>query len=231
MRKLALFLLLSSCAVNPMVNHHQCDWRSVLRDPLMNQLMDGTPTSSSQVASVYVQFRGLQKRQQLLQTHICNYDELIVLTRDLVERGVVSAIDLQSIISFQATLKASQFKLQTQLDKLFYELAPLVKVCPSGLASILCADTPLPTPMRCIPCGPCLDILSYFNNEDRVIAFTDAQNASKQSYDMTKDLFERGLKSSVDLIAAHKILIASQDELIQAQVDLLTDYITLYNRY
>lgn len=230
MRKILFLLFLSSCA-NPLINHHQCDWRSILWDPLMNDLMDQTPISSSAVAGVYVQYRGLQQRSDLLSNHIANYDEMILLTSDLVDRGISSALDLQALISFQASLKGQLYKLNTQLEKLLSQLATLVKTYPEYLGAFLCQPGCLPIPMRDIPCGPCLDLINFYNDEDRVSALIVAEEAARLSYGLTEDLFRRGLKSTIDLIMAHKIWIAAEDELIQARVDYLVDYITLYGKY
>jgi outer membrane protein TolC len=193
--------------------------------------MDQTPLSSAMVASVYVPLRGVQQRMLKLQKHIADQEDLICLSEDLVERGLATSIDLQSLISFQGTLKATSFQLQTQADKLMYQLAPLVKLEVACLAKLLCQEGPLPTPLLDVPCGVCTDLLSYDNNEERVRALQQAQEAAYQAYEMTKDLYTRGLKSSIDLLNVHRTLITAEDDLIQGQVDLLSDYITLYNRY
>ena len=231
MKKLLILLLLAGCYPKPPIHHHQCEWRCILNDPIMNELMDQTTIASSSVASAYTQFRGLQQRQQRLQTHINNQADLISMTSDLVERGVASSIDLQTLLSFQGTLKAQSAQLQTNLDKVFYQLAQLVKMEPECLSFYVCHPSPLPIPLRPVPKGSCLDILSYYNNEERVAALLQAKEAAKVSYEMSQDLYTRGLKSSIELLSAHRALISSEDELIQAQVDLLNDYITLFNLY
>ena len=230
MRKLLPFLLLSGCA-NPLINHHQVDWCTVIYDPPLNCLLDQTPLSSSAISGVYIHYRGIQLRQKLLETHICNYGELITLTNDLVNRGIVSAIDLESIISFQATLQSELYKLDSELEKVLYEFYPMIKTYPNCLRLYLCDPTCLPTPLLDAPCAPCLDLTYYYNDEERVNVLTEAETAARNSFDMTEELFTRGLKSSIDLLTAHKALIAAQEALIQAQVDYLVDYITLYKRY
>lgn len=231
MRALSLLILLSSCSINPLMNRGQHDWNYVLKDPVLNPLLDETYVSSSMISSVYVQLRGLQQRQNLLQKHIDNQEELISLTSDLVNRGIASSIDLQTLISFQGTLKAGFYKLQTEMDKLLYQLALLVDETPSCLAFRLCQESPLPIRLLDVPCGSCTDLLSYYNNEARVAALSQSQEAAQLAHDMTIDLYQRGLKSSIDVISAHRTLITAEDDLIQAQVDLLSDYITLYNNY
>lgn len=229
MRKLLPLLLLTAC-MGPMVNRHQVYWDTILCDPTLNCLQDITPTASSCIAGVYVHYRGLQLRQQLIETHIHNYDELIAYTRDLVDRGLASAIDLENLITFQGTLTSQFYKLETELVKVLYELAPLVKTCPIPLAYFLCEPCDLPTPLLDAPCAPVLDLHYYYNDEERVRALSCAQEAARKSYDMTEDLFRRGLKSSIDLLDAHKLLIGAEDEYIQARVDYLVDYITLFKR-
>lgn len=231
MRKLALLLLLSGCNLCP---PYQVDWRCILYEPTMNCLMDSTSSPSSNVALSFVQFRGFQLRIHLIDSHIADQQKLIADLSDLVERGYASAIDLKQAESFAATLQAEKAQLELALDKALIDLAKLLKTDPFRLCYLFCREGCLPTPLRPIPClSGCNSILdtalaAYTHDEERTAALQTAVQSAKEAYSMTYDLYKRGFKSTSDLIASHQTLLQVEDNLIQAEVDFLTDFINLY---
>lgn len=71
--------------------------------------------------------------------------------------------------------------------------------------------------------------LAAFNSEqNNVKVFENTRNLKAETYALTKDLYNQGLKDDRDLLLAHQALILADHALIQSRVALLMSYVNLY---
>ncbi|WP_068470271.1 efflux transporter outer membrane subunit [Candidatus Protochlamydia phocaeensis] len=71
-------------------------------------------------------------------------------------------------------------------------------------------------------------IASFHYELERYRALADAVKANQDTYALMMQLYERGVKSYLEVQTANRSLLSSQDAYLQSQVNLLLHYISLY---
>jgi outer membrane protein, multidrug efflux system len=71
-------------------------------------------------------------------------------------------------------------------------------------------------------------IASFHYETERNQHFEKAQAANQEAYQLTLDLYQRGLKDYLEVLSMNRSLLSAENTLIQSQTDLLLHYISLY---
>jgi NodT family efflux transporter outer membrane factor (OMF) lipoprotein len=110
-------------------------------------------TVISEVARNYVEYRGYQKRLEVLQENITAQTDTLELTRSLFKAGINSQLDVEQAAAQLATTKSQQPTLDTLARQNEYQLAILLGLHPAELLNELSATVPIPSPPPNIPVG------------------------------------------------------------------------------
>lgn len=98
-----------------------------------------------QLATLYVQVRGLDAQSRILQTSLDDYTQALQLTRDRYQGKIASALDLTRAQSQLAEARAQLDDVNAQRDLSEHAIAELVGVLPSDFALVHDAE-PLKLP-------------------------------------------------------------------------------------
>lgn len=290
-------------------------------------------TLSAEIAKNYIELRGFQQRLEITQNIVAAHAEIMVLTQELLERGVVNESDQARTQADWSTLKADIPLIHMNISRAMHRIAILLGYPPGDLLEYLSASAPLPEIPGQTPIGmpsellrrrpdirkaerelavatekvgsaiaslfPRFSLRGFIGNistgagslftpgsftwlagpqmlvpifNSRLIleeveynkittqqamygyqktvleALEEAENSIatykyeqerfdhlKQSFEhnqnalsFAKDLHDRGLLDNFDVVKIKKPLLASQESMVQSQVDLLLNYVTLY---
>lgn len=118
---------------------------------------------------------------------------------------------------------------------------PLPIGCPFDLlrrrADIQSASTRMPSRLACANYKKTLlealeeaenGIAGMRYSSERSASLAKAYEQSREAYQLMYDLYQRGMKDYLELLVIQRSLLATEDEYLQAQVDVLTSYIALY---
>jgi NodT family efflux transporter outer membrane factor (OMF) lipoprotein len=72
------------------------------------------------------------------------------------------------------------------------------------------------------------DLVAYRNEQLRYEKLSQAVSASQRSTDLSQELYMQGLTAFLDVLTAQKSLYSNQDSLIQSQITVTTNLISLY---
>jgi len=112
------------------------------------------------VASNYVDARGYQARIALAQRTAASQRETAALTRNKLEAGASSAVDVANAAGQAASTEANIPELQASYAQTVHRLSVLIGQAPSALAERMKKVKPVPTPRLPIPTGVPADILA-----------------------------------------------------------------------
>lgn len=71
-------------------------------------------------------------------------------------------------------------------------------------------------------------IAAYRLEDQRNCALNMALQQNREAYNLSKDLYKKGLKNYLDVLVMDGSLLAAEDALIQSKINLLLNYISLY---
>lgn len=71
-------------------------------------------------------------------------------------------------------------------------------------------------------------ISAFHYEREKNSRLAEAQKASKETYELILQLYQKGFKGYLDVLVADRSFLAAQDAYLQSQVDLLFHYIALY---
>lgn len=72
--------------------------------------------------------------------------------------------------------------------------------------------------------------LAAFNYEqDKIHYLENTKRLMVESHQLTKDLYDRGLKDDRDMLLAYQELLSEENAVIQGKVELLTSYVNIYD--
>lgn len=111
-------------------------------------LCDIWVTLSAEIARNYIELRGLQQRKQLILSNIASQEESEKLTRELLEIGTASSIDLLQAQEQLTLLIAEKPLIDLSIDKAIHRLSILLGYPPGELFAELCESQGLPK----LPC-------------------------------------------------------------------------------
>lgn len=103
-------------------------------------LADVQVSLTAEVANAYVNLRDRQRRIALADASIRAQDQMVILTRQRVERGTASNLDLIRIQNQLDGTRADQVPLQADRDAFLNQLATLVGQAPGSMDAALEAD-------------------------------------------------------------------------------------------
>lgn len=240
-----------------------------------------------EIASSYIQLRGLQQRLVLLNASAEDQEDAFVMIRELSLRGAISSVDSNLAEIQLNTLRSQRPQLELAIDKIVHRLSALLDKDTCAIVCLLKDPRPLPNlpeicecgSVDCLPevrkarrnlalakggyCAPIPDIYTtcftkcgkpyialkkqaYYSYKKAVLTAEEEQKnassglshqleryqilqeaafAAESSYEETRDLYERGVKSALELIQANATLLSAKDALIQSHVELLIQYI------
>jgi len=70
--------------------------------------------------------------------------------------------------------------------------------------------------------------LALFSNSlEKIVYLDNNRRIKKESYQLTKDLYNRGFKDEKDVLIAYQELLTQEDSLIEARTELLINYVNL----
>lgn len=108
---------------------------------------------SAEVASNYVQLRGLQYRLELIDKNMAAQEDTYKLTRDLLKIGMASTIDSVQAQEQLQLLAAQKPLIMLSLDKAFHRISVLLGYSPDALKNELCEPARLPQLPMDMPIG------------------------------------------------------------------------------
>jgi len=290
-------------------------------------------TLSAEIAKNYIELRGLQQRLEITQNVVAAHAEIMVLTQELLERGVVNESDQARTQADWSALKADVPLMHMNIARTMHRIAILLGYPPGDLFEYLSASAALPSIPAEAPIGMPSELLRrrpdirkaerelaaatekvgsaiaslfprfslrgfigdistragslftpgsftwlagpqmlvpifnsrlileeveynkistqqamYTYQKTVLEALEETENAIatykyeqerldhlKQSYEhnqnalsFAKDLHERGLLDNFEVVKIKKPLLASENVMVQSQVDLLLNYVSLY---
>lgn len=112
-------------------------------------LCDVWVSLSAEIARNYVELRGLQQRRNLLIKNIDGLQESVNLTKELLNIGTVSQIDLLRIEEELSLLTSQKPLLDLSIDQAIHRLSILLGYAPGDLFAELCQPQEIPQ----LPCA------------------------------------------------------------------------------
>ena len=107
-------------------------------------LADTQVSLAAEVASAYINLRGLQSRLAIARTNLATQSETLQITRWRAQAGLASSLDVEQAISAMEQTRAQVPALQTSVTQALNTLAVLTGKAPGQLAEALSAAAPVP---------------------------------------------------------------------------------------
>lgn len=104
-------------------------------------------TLSAEIAKNYIELRGLQQRLEIAKRNIDVQTEVLQLTEELIDRGVVNESDYRSAQAEWNALKGELPLIELNMARASHRLSILLGLAPGDLCDGLSASNPLP----CLP--------------------------------------------------------------------------------
>ena len=101
------------------------------------RLCDVWVTLSAEVARNYIQLRGLQQRLDIVEHSIESQRLSLVLTKDLLARGIMGDVDVSKAEMALGTLAAQRPPIQLAINKAIYRISVLLGYSPGDLYEAL----------------------------------------------------------------------------------------------
>ncbi|MCC2980679.1 MULTISPECIES: efflux transporter outer membrane subunit [unclassified Sphingomonas] len=116
-------------------------------------LADAQVSLSAQVAQAYVALRDIQARIRLNAESTRLQQQQLALTRQRVDRGTASRLQLERLQNQLENTEAEAIPLGAQRDEQLNLLAVLTGQAPGAVDTMLAADAPVPLPPATVPIG------------------------------------------------------------------------------
>jgi outer membrane protein, multidrug efflux system len=159
-------------------------------------------TLLAEVASNYVQVRGIQRRIVLTKENIDTQSDTYKLTQTRFKAGLTGELDVVRADAQLNTTSSQVPALEIQLKQAIYQLGVLLGQTPESLLVELSADKPIPVPPADIPVGLPSDLLR--RRPDVRQAERQLASATAQIGVATADLFPKfTLTGSYGVRSAH----------------------------
>lgn len=143
----------------------------------------------SEVALSYIELRGAQKREQIIQENIALQEKTANLVQRRLDNGDASEFDLARAQALLQTTRAQLPRTQAQTQTLIFRLSVLLGKEPQALQAELAAPAKLPMNPAIVPIGLRSDLL-----QRRPDVRAAERNLAAQTYDIgarMADLFPR----------------------------------------
>ncbi len=114
---------------------------------------DALVTLEAEIASTYARLRGAQASRATAEADIRTEQEILSLTRDRAEHGLVSMLDVQSAVAQLRNSESALPQYDQTIDAALNGLAVLVGEAPGSLDAELVASAEIPKPPPDIPIG------------------------------------------------------------------------------
>jgi len=96
------------------------------------------------VAMTYVNLRGYQQQQKVLETSLAFWDSIYRLNQDLLKAGLVTEIDVEQALASREKVKADLEPLKAEIKTTLHQLAALSSRPPTALYCLLLPPKPIP---------------------------------------------------------------------------------------
>lgn len=236
-------------------------------------------TVAAEIATNYIELRGLQQQLNLINKSIEIQNNTISLSKDLAEEGFTSEIDEKQGEERLSALEAQKPVLNLSIQKALNHLSLLLGYAPGTLNNCLSQPAPMPQ----MPSMPCIgtpsellkrrpdirkaerdiavaamagcsegqsqvlraryeyqktvmlaleetdNAMAALHSElDRNVYLADAMKASQSAYTFTLQLYEKGIRSYIDLSDSTRSLLDAENAYLQSQIRIMINYIELY---
>ena len=101
-------------------------------------------TLSAEIAKNYIELRGLQQRKKILEEMIETQEKTVLLTQELLSRGMVNDVESNQTLSIVSDLKAQKPVLELGIARAIHRISILVGYFPGAFYECLSEPMPLP---------------------------------------------------------------------------------------
>jgi outer membrane protein TolC len=191
-------------------------------------LLQTINTISADIAKNYIQLRGLQQQDKILQAQIDIQHQLITLEEGLFQKGYLDSFDSNVSKKNLNSLSTQQSQIRLLIQKTLFHLSTLIGSPPGDLSDTLSTIQPLP-PLPCdMPIDSPLELLQRHPSLDEARRAYDKTpstptflNYKKEAYQLLEEV-ESALAdyfSSLDKLAFHN----NSNDLEQDNYDMIQD--------
>jgi len=212
---------------------------------------------TADVAKTYIELRMSQLQSNILQQQIGTQQCILNITEGLAKNGSLNVFDQSDQQISLDALFVQQSSLELAIKKASFHLATLLSYAPGDLCDSLCCQQDLPTLPCCFPVGTpagtvCCQscrrqsamnqkkilcqleerelALATFHAEAEKLGYQEQRRCLKSdAYQSILDLYHRGQKGDLDLLAAYQAYLLEESASIQSRGTLLIDYVNLFH--
>ena len=98
----------------------------------------------AEVAMTYVQLRGIQQQEKVLEGSLGFWESICRLNQDLLKAGLITEIDLNQAFASRDQVKASLQPMKAQIKQAIHRLSVLTSKPPTALYALLLPPKPIP---------------------------------------------------------------------------------------